>query len=158
MFQKSLIYFKNCKCYLNYFWSVTKVDRIYLAVNLDLSLFQKWYRQLNSTSRHCIAYCIAHCIAYCIAYCIAFCIAYCIAYCIAPAWYRLVLSDQSQRNQAGPGPVNPGTEPTGSHTLRTLKTRALWLFIVWTETIGGDTIGGDTIGNTIGNTIVKNIC
>ena len=47
IFQKSPIYLKNCKCYSNYFWSVTEVDRIYLAGNSELFLFQKWYKHIG---------------------------------------------------------------------------------------------------------------
>ena len=34
------IYFEIWKCWTNYLWSRTKVDRIYLAVNMAVSLFQ----------------------------------------------------------------------------------------------------------------------
>ena len=40
----ALICVPNWKCWLIHFWSWAKVDRIYLGIDLVLSLFPKWYK------------------------------------------------------------------------------------------------------------------
>ena len=44
--------FTNWKCCLIDLWSRAKVDRIYLAVNLVLSLFLKWLRNTGICKKH----------------------------------------------------------------------------------------------------------
>ena len=63
------ICFKNWKWQIIYLWSRTKIDRIYLAINLELSLFHKWHKiSVNITNRQnktkvCFCYSIAYCIS-----------------------------------------------------------------------------------------------
>ena len=57
-----------------YFWSLMKVDRIYLVINLVLSLFDKWYKKVGKYKKQAkptnrillrwIAYWIAYCPCY----------------------------------------------------------------------------------------------
>ena len=45
------IYSEIWQCWTNYLWSRTKVDRIYLAVNMAVSLFLKCYKNIGILSK-----------------------------------------------------------------------------------------------------------
>ena len=62
------ICFKYWEWQIIYLWSRTEVDRIYLVINLVVSLFPKCHTNIGKPSKpknpkpvYCIAYCIAYC-------------------------------------------------------------------------------------------------
>ena len=58
------------KSWTNYFWSWTKVDRIYLAVNMAVSLFPKWYKNTGILSKQANPKNRIFVVLYCLLYCL----------------------------------------------------------------------------------------
>ena len=51
MFQESRNCLQNWKCWQTCLWSRAKVDRIYLAINFELSLFPKWHTHIGKYNK-----------------------------------------------------------------------------------------------------------
>ena len=95
MSNKSQVCLPYWRCWTNYFWSRTKVDCIYLAVNMAVSLFPKCYTNTGILSKQ--GYPKNRFFLYWIAYWIAYCIAFCIAYCIVlpiVLWWQVLITNK----------------------------------------------------------------
>ena len=102
------ICFINGKWQIFYLWSRTKVDRIYLAIDLVLSFFLKngitvsVNRQNPNIGKN--MYSVAYWIVYCIAYCLLLSIVvYCIAYWEVEAQPELQLQLSRKHSQEAAG-------------------------------------------------------
>ena len=72
MSNNSPICFPYWTCWTNYLWFRTKLDRIYLAVNMAVALFHKqlqtkWkpHKKINPSNRfvlNCLLYCLLYCL------------------------------------------------------------------------------------------------